>query len=441
MRKIVAVDFIFVMAFVFFGDVASASPFSACLKTELNSVEPTSESLSLLAVRIGQTFEATVGDGLRDIDINIRCIETNGQSAPPLEYFCAERRAYFLKTIPAQWTKFRRLIALSSYSQRFTLHKDDRRPFNTELLVPSHARANEAIIQPLQPDELLVADKEWSTQWALAKKTVLVEIEERLNRPVELGSIDGSARRELKQAKQLLETWPPHMVYRTQNTWAKKVFTDIDAIFFKLNRKRTIQLLARFPILAHLKDQEVSPGSIITALRNQRDRLKEESNRVSVILRQISVTKSVAPTDLQSLFDYHLVADLALSNHPELCTTATSAFQIIERRSQIKSALLILTMVGLTPFIPISWTLIGASAMQSVAIYDALQKETSSKNLAYGFSSPDLAIKSAEDLYLDRTSLENEWILTASIVTGLPLMRLSKFAIRSLPAVKQVPPN
>lgn len=442
MRKIGSATFLIFTAILIFTAQAVGSPFSACQNPALkpgdaaNSLDSlTSEKLSLFAVRFGQTFQSTIVDGLRDIDINVRCLNLNspGTNASDL---CEDRRNYFLKTIPKQWTAFRQAIALSSYSQRFILLKDERRPYNIELQVPSYSRATESAAQPLEGSELEVADREWNTQWNLAKKIVIGEIEERLSRKGQMGPVEASAFRDLHQAKQLLESWPPHIVFRSHNAWARKAFRDIDSIFFQLNRKRTLQLLARYPILAHLNEKEVTPTAIILALNNQRHRLLEESNRVSTLLTEISQKQEVAPIDLQSVFDYHFVADLAIANSPDLCATATAAFQNIERRTQIKSAVLLLGMVGLTPFVPLTWTLIGASAMQSIALYDAYQKEGSSKNLAYGFSSPDLAVNSAEDVFLDRTRIENEWMLSASIVTGLPLMRLSKFAIRSLPAVK-----
>lgn len=423
--------------------LAEASPFSSCSTPRSVSKNQASDSLTSkdlfgLSVRFGQTFERTVADGLHDIEINLSCLD--GQKKQPLE-ICDQRRSYFLSHVPSQWKKLRQALALSSFSKRFVLHKDERRPYNFELEAPSYARATSEKIEALEGSEFDQADKEWATQYSLAKKVVLKEIQQRLSRTSGLQPAELSSQRNLRQAQNLIENWPMHMVFRSDNPWAQKVFFDIDSIVFKLNRKRTLQLLARYPILAHLRSKDIDEKAIIVALQTQREQLKEESQRVAKILTALSQKSEVFYMDVQPLFDYHFIVDLTLAQNPDLCSPATFAFNKIETRTQVKSAVLLLGMIGIAPFIPFSWTLLGASAMQASALFEANQKANSAKNLAYGFSSPDLAAATAEDVFFERVSVENEWIMTASIVTGMPLMRLSKLAIRSLPAVKSATHN
>lgn len=439
MRKIASAVLLLFFPLLFTGEVALGATFSSCSETVGSEKAVSSEDYSTLAIRIGQTFQDTLGDGLHDIAINLDCLEGRKNKDSDL---CGDRLDYFLKTIPPRWSAYRRIVALSSYSPRFLSLKDRRRAYNFELRSSSFATAakvDPSNLQQLQEDELLATDREWEIQWNLAKKTVLSEIESRLARPSGAGTVEAARLRDLRQAKTLLEDWPMHMIARSQNPWAQKVFHDIDAIFFRLNRKRTIQLLGRFPILAHLTENEVSRDAIVRALHRQREQLNTEALRVSGILNDLreKADPGISAVDLQSLFDYHFIVDLTTSRHPELCHIANNAFQKIERQSQVKSAVIIVAMIGISPFVPMSWTLFGATAMQSVALHSAYQKEHSTKNLAYGFSSPDLAPLNAEDMYLDRSAVETEWMMAASIVTGLPLMRLSALAIRSLPALKQ----
>ncbi len=354
------------------------------------------------------TFDRLDTLSREEINANKSCLEKDSDSAVG----CKDRIAYFKKTLPIEWKKYRKSFALSGWNKQFLVTKDagqdilDMSPNGSDL---DATERKEVLDQFTKETDLI-----------FRKSLQELETAEKRTKDASVTNIQG---------RQLLTMKNWSYLLRSNNYWALKVTSRVEQLVFHLNTKRMIQQRLKHPILAHLKEQNLDNGALFAAMDSMNRNLDEENTLVSGLVKEVTTGSDWWIGTLYPLVDYLNVTSITLQEHPEHCSAAQTILTRFQTQETFKAVASLTAGIGLMFVAPLPVALGGVALIQGYSIYEADERYELARRGSLTNPDPELAMRTGEETFMANENVKTEIMMSPFLAIGSATLRFTKLLL------------
>lgn len=389
------------------GGPAMANPFAACSGVEAKKFLQ-EDAYVAFAKAFKKTFDRMARLSSEEINANKLCLSGDSTASDD----CASRVAYFKKTLPLEWKKYRHAFALSSWNKQFLITKD-----SADGLLDMNPNGS-ALDQTERSEVLAQFQKE--TDLIFKRTLQELEVVEKKSKEATITNLQG---------RQLLTMKNWNFIMRSSNYWANKVSSRVEHLVFRLNEKRMLQQRLKHPILAFLNSKNLSTGVLFAAMDRMNQNLDEENALVSGIVTEVTSGSTWSLNTLFPLVDYLSVTETTLAENSSHCSAAGEIFKSYQNYETFKMVASLGVGIGLMFIAPPAIAIGGMVSIQAYSLYEANSHFELVQRGSLTNPDPELAMKSSESSYMASEQVKTEIMMSPLVMMGMSSLRFSKLLL------------